>query len=366
MRRNGKARIALAAAAAFALVTQQTQACTGIMLRNTDGTVVHGRTVEFGAVVDLSLMVVPRGHQFVGQTPKGEGHKYTTKYAFVGMSTYKDNKILDGLNEKGLASAGFYMPDYARYTPVTDGNQSKGISPSEFPNWVLSQFATVGEVRKAIEAGSAVITPTVIPGWGPVAPPFHYIVYDKTGAAIVVEPIDGRLVIHDDPLGVITNSPTFDWHMTNLRNYISLDPRNVPPVKISGETFKQFGQGSGMHGLPGDFTPPSRFVRAAVFSATAIPSANAELGTQQVFHILNNFDIPVGVAREEIGGVVHTDYTQMTMVRDPTNLRYYWKTYDDQTIRMVDMKKLNLDAKELKFLGTKTNQPILDITGQVK
>jgi len=359
-------RTALLATAAFALVTQQALACTGIMLRNADGTIVHGRTVEFGAVVDLSLMVVPRGYQFVGQTPNGDGLKYTAKYAVVGMSTYKDNKILDGMNEKGLASAGFYMPDYATYTPVTKENQSKGISPSEFPNWVLSQFATVGEVRKAIESGSMVITPAVIPGWGANTPPFHYIVYDKTGAAIVVEPINGRLVIHDNPLGVITNSPTFDWHMTNLRNYISLDPRNVPPITVSGETFKQFGQGSGMHGLPGDFTPPSRFVRAAVFSATAIPSANVELGAKQVFHILNNFDIPVGVARDVVDGVIHSDYTQMTMVRDPENLRYYWKTYDDQTIHMADMKKFDLDAKELKIMSTKSTQPILDVSDRVK
>ena len=81
----------------------------------------------------------------------------------------------------------------------------------------------------------------------------------------------GKLKIFDNPLGVMTNSPAFDWHMTNLRNYIALNPRNVPPVKIEGETFRALGQGSGMLWLPGDFSPPSRFVRAAVFSATAIP-----------------------------------------------------------------------------------------------
>ena len=79
-------------------------------------------TVEFGAIVDLSLMFVPRGYQFTGQTPNGDGLKYTAKYAVVGMSTYKDNRILDGMNEKGLASAGFWMADYVDYTPVTSYN----------------------------------------------------------------------------------------------------------------------------------------------------------------------------------------------------------------------------------------------------
>lgn len=211
-----------------------------------------------------------------------------------------------------------------------------------------------------------VITPTVLEGWGSETPPFHRVVYDKTGASIVIEPVGGKLVVHDNPLGVMSNSPTFDWHMTNLRNYIALNPRNVPPIKVAGETFKQLGQGSGMLGLPGDFTPPSRFVRAAVFSATAIPSDTAEKGIEQVFHILNNFDIPVGVAREESEGVMHTDYTMLTMGRDPKNMRYYYKSYDDQTIRMVDPKQFDLDAKTIKMLNTKSKQPMVDMSDQFK
>ena len=117
-----------------------------------------------------------------------------------------------------------------------------------------------------------VIAPTLVPGFPPEPQPVHVVVYDKTGASIVIEPLDGKLKVYDNPLGVITNSPTFDWHMINVRNYVALNPRNVPPVTINGTTFRNMGQGSGMLGLPGDFTPPSRFVRASVFSATAIPS----------------------------------------------------------------------------------------------
>ena len=164
----------------------------------------------------------------------------------------------------------------------------------------------------------------------------------------------------------MSNSPTFDWHITNLRNYIALNPRNVPPVKIAGETFRQLGQGSGMLGLPGDFSPPPRLVRAAVFSATAIPSDTAEKGIEQVFHILNNFGIPVGVAREESDDVIHTDYTMLSTARDPQSLRYYYKSYDDQTIRMVDLKKFDPTAKAIKMLSTKSEQPIVDLTADVK
>ena len=238
------------------------QACTGIMLRTADGSVVHGRTVEFGILVEVDQAIIPRGHEFIAKAPDGPGMKYKARYGCLGLYTFKNLALCDGMNEKGLAVGAFYFPTFAKYTEVTKENRDKALSPADFPNWVLTQFATVGEVQAAIEAGQAVIVPTVLDGWGPVAPPFHYVAYDKTGASIAIEPVDGKLKVTRNPLGVFTNSPTFDWHLTNLRNYIALNPRNVPPVELEGLKLQAFGQGSGMLGLPGDFTPPSRFVRA--------------------------------------------------------------------------------------------------------
>ncbi|MEO1010979.1 MAG: choloylglycine hydrolase family protein [Bacteroidota bacterium] len=340
--------------------------CTGIMLRTKDGAIVHGRTAEFGTYIETSIAFVPRGYKFKGQTPLGDGMSYSAKYAVLGTITYEDVKIIDGFNEEGLAVGAFYFPTFAGYTPTTKDNKSKSLSPGDFPNWLLTQFSSIDEVKRAIEAESVYIAPTVLEGWGPEAPPFHYVVYDKEGNSVVIEPVDGKLNIHDNPIGAMSNSPTFDWHMTNLRNYVSLNPRNVPPVEVSGVTFKQLGQGSGMFGLPGDFTPPSRFVRAAVFSSTAIPSENAEKGVEQVFHILNNFDIPVGVAREEAHGQVHTDYTMLTVARDPQSLTYYYKSYDDQTIRKVSMGDLDKNGKEILLLNTRSEQPIVDMTKELK
>lgn len=167
-------------------------------------------------------------------------------------------------------------------------------------------------------------------------------------------------------LGVVTNSPTYDWHMTNLRNYITVNPNNVQSGKIGKLELQAFGMGNGMWGLPGDFSPPSRFVRAALFSANAIPSDNAAEGIDHVFHILNNFDLPRGIARTNQDGTISADFTQMTTARDPQNLRFYYKTYDDQTIRMIDMKKLDLDAKEIKKFAAVSNQPIVDMSSQLK
>lgn len=351
----------------FLFISSMTYACTGIMLKNIDRSIVHGRTLEFGIAVDTSIAVIPRGYYFTGQIPSGVGMKYSAKYAAVGAIAFKDIKILDGLNEQGLAIGTFYFPTFASYATIKPDNKNKALSPIDFPNWILTQFATTAEVKKALENNSVVIAPTIIPSWGTGAsPPFHYIVYDKTGASIVIEPINGKLIVSDNPLGVFTNSPTFDWHMINLRNYISLNPRNVPQVTIDGTIFKQLGQGNGMLGLPGDFSPPSRFIRAAVFSATAIPSKNVDEGILQVFHILNNFDIPVGVAREESNGIIHTDYTIVTTARDPQGLRYYYKTYDDQSIRMVDLKQFDMNAKNVKILNINTKQLIINMSDKLR
>src|SRR6185437_10654564 len=100
-----------------------------------------------------------------------------------------------------------------------------------------------------------------------------------------------------------------------------------------------FGQGSGFYGLPGDFTPPSRFVRAVAYQQTAVPSATASDAVAQAFHILNNFDIPVGAVRDTVEGRTVDEYTLWTSVEDLQNLQFYFRTFDDQTLRSVDVRK---------------------------
>jgi choloylglycine hydrolase len=356
---------ALTMVACFVAATSAS-ACTGIMLKTADGSIVHGRTVEFGIFIESQVVMVPRGYAFSGETPLGPGKTWTAKYAAVGAIAFDNLAILDGMNEKGLAVGAFYFPTFADYTPTTPENRASSMSMSDFPNWLLTSFASVADVRRAVESGEALVAPTLLKGWPPEPQPFHYVVYDKTGASIAIEPLGGKLVVTDNPLGVMTNSPTFDWHMTNLRNFIALNPRNVPPLTVDRTTFRPLGQGSGMLGLPGDFSPPARFVRASVFTATAIPEKDAEHGVLQVFHILNNFDIPVGVAREVADGVIHSDYTMLTVARDPQALKFYWKSYDDQSIHVVDMNRLDLDSKNLLKLSTASKQPIIDVTKDVK
>src|SRR5262245_55150190 len=285
---------------------QSARGCTGIRLTAADGTVVHARTLEFAIDLESMVLVVPRGYARTGTTPDGkEGLKWKAKYACVGANGAGLPILFDGVNEQGLAAGLFYFPGTAGYMPYVAADAEKTIAQWEVGSWILENFATVDEVKANI--GKIVVPSVVFKDWG-FAPEAHFVVHDAAGKSIVLEYVGGKLNIHDNPLGVMTNSPTFDWHMTNLRNYVNFSMTNRPPVELRGVTLQPFGQGTGMLGLPGDFTPPSRFVRAVAFSQSVLPSKAGGEAVLQAFHILNGFDIPKGSARdgqkEEHGKVV--------------------------------------------------------------
>ena len=330
------------------------QACTGIRLIAEDGTVVYARTLEFNVDLDSDVIMVPRGYARSGTTPEGEnGLRWTSRYASIGANGVGLPFLFDGLNEKGLAAGTFYFPTTASYMAYTAAEASKTIAPWEVGSWILENFATVEEVKQNI--GSIVVAPVVFKNWGFV-PPAHYVVHDASGKSIVIEYVEGKLHVYDNVIGVFTNSPAFDWQMTNLRNYLNFSLVNAPPVEVGGVKLTGFGQGTGMLGMPGDFTPPSRFVRAVAYSTSVLPSKTGGEAVLQAFHILNNFDIPEGSSREEhkdAHGNVIADHTIWTSASDLKAKRFYFRTYDNSQIRSVDLMKMPLDAKTIATISMK-------------
>jgi choloylglycine hydrolase len=343
-----------AALAAWLGFTGATPACTGIRLIAEDGTVVRARTLEFTIELGSEVIMVPRGYARTGTTPDGEnGLKWTSRYASVGANGVGLPVLFDGVNEKGLAVGLFYFPGTAGYMKYSAADAAKSLAPWELGSWILENFATVEEVRQNL--GSIVVPTVVFKAWGFV-PPVHFVVYDTTGQSIVVEYVGGSLRVHDNPLGVMSNSPAFDWHMTNLRNYVNFSLVNAPPVKVGSLELTGFGQGTGMLGMPGDFTPPSRLVRAVAFSTSVLPSKTGDEAVLQAFHLLNNFDIPRGSGREakkdERGNIV-ADYTLWTSACDLKAKRFYFRTYENSQIRSVDLMKLPLDAGSIATFSMK-------------
>ena len=339
---------------------QTVHACTGIRIKPKDGSVIVARTLEFASDIQSNVIVIPRATESVGAAPGDEpGLRWKSKYAMVGANGFGVPVIVDGLNEKGLGIGIFYFPGYAKYQEIKEEDAGKAIAPWELPLYLLGTCANVPEAVQTVQnvrVGAAVQHDLGF------APPCHYIVSDAGGRCVVLEYVGGKLQIHDNPLGVMSNSPTFDWHLTNLRNYVNLSVTNVPPVDIAGIKLAGLGQGSGMLGLPGDFTPPSRFVRAVAFSQSALPVATAREGVLQAFHILNQFDIPKGAARGVEHGKAVADYTLWTSASDLTNLRYHFRTFENSRIRMIDLQKMDLDAKEIKTFSMAGPEVIEDLS----
>jgi choloylglycine hydrolase len=355
----------VAALAAALIFVPQAQACTGIRLIAKDGGIVPGRTLEFGFDLKSDVVVIPKGTTIVGSTPDGsKGISYTSKYGMLGANAVGLPDIIDGINDQGLYVGLFYFPAYASYPNATKENASRAMAPHEYANWILGNFANIDEVKANFD--KVVLVPVVLDAIHE-APPVHFVVHDRHGKSVVIEPVDKTLKIYDNPLGVMSNAPTFDWHMTNLRNYINLTATNVPPVDLANLKLAQLGQGSGMHGLPGDFTPPSRLVRAVAFTQAALPSKTAPEAVLQAFHILNAFDIPLGAVRAAQAGAADADYTLWTSVADLKNLRWYFKTYNDQSIRTVDLPLAIAAAKgKTKIIRMDSKQPVQDISTEIR
>ena len=344
----------------------QVFACTGITLKSKDGAVIFGRTMEWGTFdLNSRLVVVPRGYDYKSKIGDGKiGLTWKVEFGAVGLDALGKDHLLDGMNEKGLSVNVFYHPGFAEYANLDPAKSAKTLESLDVCQYLLTTCATVADVRKALADVSVVAK--VEPAIG-IAPPIHLIVTEPSGKAVVVEFTKGVTTIHDAPLGVITNAPNYDWHMTNLRNYVNLSPVALPDKKIEELNFSPLGGGSGMIGLPGDFTPPSRFVRAVAFTATARPTDTGSETMYEVFRILDNFNLPLGSAEGE--GDASTEgmrsSTIWTTAYDTKNLILHYHTQHNRRIRQVDLKKIDFTKSKTLVrvpLDKDKKQDIEDVT----
>lgn len=336
------------------LFISQAFACTGIVKKAEDGSVVYARTMEFGAdLLSFDLLFVPRDTPFKSET--GSTVDWKVKYAHVGFNPFGMPLIIaDGLNEKGLACGAFYFPGFAEYQKETDHS----VSNLDFVSWVLGNFSTVDEVKNALN--DTAVTAFVFKEWG-IVPPLHYVVVDQKGEKAVIEYVKGELKTYSMPIEVVTNSPPYDWHLLNARNYIGLRALNDPSIKINGADLSQFGQGSGALGLPGDFTPPSRLIRAGFFNQNVLIAKNSLENVKRAFKILNQFDIPRGAVREkQANGKEIIEETQWTSASDLAGLKYYYHTYGNRTIHFVDLNQLK-DQREAKTKSINAPEEIVEV-----
>lgn len=328
-------------------------ACTGISLTTEGNDHIQARTIEWGeSNLNSKLVISPRNYQFTSTMPdQQKGLTWTSKYGFTGISVSVDTFIGEGVNEAGLTAGLFYFKGYGSLKSYNPKERANSVTDLDLVRWMLSQFKTVDEVKEAIKKID--IVPVYIDGKGNPSPTGHWRVTDKQGNNIVIEIVDGgKINIYDNDVGVLTNSPTFPWQVTNLNNYVNLHAGTSAPTKFGDLEAKSFGVGTAFLGLPGDISPPSRFVRAAFFVKTAPEFKNSTQAVSEAFHILNNFDIPIGTEfsaqyRSHMPNLPSA--TQWTSVIDQNHGYLYYKTMNDSQIKKVDLNKIDFTTKAEQY-----------------
>lgn len=308
--------------------------CTAATYRTDD--FYMGRTLDYEFSYGEEITVMPRNFPLSFRHGGGTDRHY----AIIGMAHVADGYPMyyDAVNEKGLGMAGLNFAASARYSEPEDGKQN--VAQFEFIPWVLSQFASLGQARSAIEKINLV--GTTYDSRYPAAK-MHWIIADKSGA-ITVEPTKGGLKIYDNAPGVLTNEPPFDMQLFNLNNYMRLSPKQPENSFSDALDLGTYSRGMGGLGLPGDLSSMSRFVRAAFTKLNSLSGSGEAESVGQFFHILGSVEQVRGCCE------VAQDKYEITIYTSCFNADkgvYYYTTYNNRRITAVDMHRENLDSDSL-------------------
>ncbi len=334
--------------------------CTDLVIRTQDGAYINGRSLEFALPLQSKITLNPRGQKSQSKAPNNKpGLSWTAKYGYLSVDALNEGLTTDGLNEAGLSVGVLWFPgvEYPQ-PPVNLGENA--VVLQQVSDWLLGNFATTQEAKEGLSR--ITIWAEAVQTLG--IPPIHLAVHDAEGNHLVIEFVGGQVTVVDNPNGVMTNFPKLEWHLTNLRNYINLSPFNASPMKLNSLDLQPTGQGTGLHGLPGDWTSPSRFVKASLLKGFSLPVETAALGVNLMEHLLNTFDIPIGAVRAD-NNPSDFEQTQWIVIKDLKNKIFYYRTYEDLTLRMIDLKGLNFSGKVQSFSMGTTFTPI-DMSSKLK
>ena len=311
--------------------------CTGIRFTDTDGNMVFGRNLDWSFSYGEGIWVTPRNYTY---DYAFDAPAKADPYAVIGVAVVMDGKPMyfDCANEKGLAVAGLNFPGYASFShePIEG---TVNVATYEFPLWIARNFTTVDEVEKALE--NVTLVSQIVPGQAESL--LHWFVGDAKRSIVIEQMADG-MHIHHDNVDVLTNQPPFGWHKENLRNYMNTSNEMAQPVTWGKQELTAWGAGLGMHGIPGDVSAPSRFVRVAYTNAH-YPEQNGETANvSRLFHTLGSVQMVDGASKMADGKFERTLFSSGYYAK--TNA-YYMNTYDDPTIRSYPFAHFDLDADEL-------------------
>ena len=308
--------------------------CTAATYKTKD--FYFGRTLDYEISYGDQVVITPRNYIF----DLRNGTQMKSHYAMIGMACVMQNYPLyyDAVNEKGLGIAGLNFVGNAHYNKPMENKDN--ITQFELIPWLLGKCATVKEVQKLLEHINLIDTPFLENL--PVAQ-LHWIIADKN-ECITLEAVKDGLKIYENPVGVLTNNPPFNYQMFNLNNYMHLSVENRSNTFSKDLTLNQYSRGMGAMGLPGDLSSQSRFVRAAFVKMNSLSGDSEEESVSQFFHILGSVDQQRGCCKL---GENKYEITLYTSCCNADKGIYYYNTYDNHQISGVDMHKENLNGNKL-------------------
>ena len=309
--------------------------CTAITYKTKNS--YFGRNLDLEYSYQESVTITPRKYPFKMRN----GEVINDHYALMGMAYVVDNYPLyyDAMNEKGLAMAGLNFPGNAYYHEIN--NTKINVAPFEFIPYILTKCTNVKEAKELL---AKINLANINYSDNLPASPLHWLIADKD-ASIVVESVQDGLKIYDNPVGILTNNPTFDMQLFNLNNYMHLS-KETPVNNFAKElNLTTYSRGMGALGLPGDLSSQSRFVKAAFTKMNSLSKEDELSSINQFFHILES------VYQQR--GCVHmgNNEYEITIYSSCCNLEegiYYYKTYDNSEITGLNMYHEDLESNTLK------------------
>ena len=328
--------------------------CTSLSIKDKQGNVYHGRTLEYRGDLPFNLSYYPIGSAFSYLAPdnKTKSLSYQTKYEIL-VITYPENEFInvpvEGINSAGL-SGSLNMKIDSELPILTEDKYPVALNWALLIEWALSTCSSVKEVKENIN--NIALWTDGLPIYS--LSNFHFVFYDNTGDCVVVEASDNKLHIIDNPTGALTNAPDFRWHLTNLNNYTHLTNIDVKTSnQLGGMNLRQPGTGISTATLPPSDTTVDRFVRAVFFSSFALKKDSPAKAIIELSHVMNKFDRPknINVSILEEGDPTHTasEYSEWTALTDINNKELYVRTYYDLNYTKYALKDFTAGGKKVRI-----------------
>ena len=308
--------------------------CTAITYNNED--FYFGRTLDYEFSYGEKITITPRNYNFKYKNKEN----ISNHYAIIGMAHIANDYPLyyEAVNEQGLGIAGLNFVGNAYYNDKIENKDN--IAQFEFVPWILCQCKNVEEARTLLQ--NINITNESFSNDYPIAQ-LHWIISDNK-ECIVVESVKSGLNIYANPVGVLTNNPSFDKQIFSLNNYRNLSVEDKENTFSKNIDLKAYSRGMGAIGLPGDLSSQSRFIRAAFIKNNSISLKGEKESVNQFFHILNSVEQVRGCCKLDDNKYEITIYSSCC---NATKGIYYYTTYNNHQINAIDMHKEDLNTNNL-------------------